>query len=66
LVRRGGTGNSEAVPELGQRVEAKLIAVAGLPGWQHKHRCVHRRGDGRWRMGGAINSGSGNLTAFQS
>jgi len=63
LARPGGTGNSEAVPELGQRVEAKLIAVAGLPSGQHQHQCVHRRGDGRWRMGGAVYETGGDLIA---
>ena len=43
LVRPGGTGNSEAVPEQGQRVEAELILVAGLPSGQHQHRCLHYR-----------------------
>jgi hypothetical protein len=38
-------------------------AVAGLPSGQHKHGCVHRWGDGRWRMGGAVNETGGDKIA---
>jgi hypothetical protein len=38
-------------------------AVAGFQGGQYRHRCVHRRGDGRWRIGGAVYETGGDLIA---
>ena len=63
MARPEGTGNSEAVPELSERVEAKPIAVAGLPSGQYRHRCLHRRGDFRGRIGGAVYETGGDLIA---
>ena len=64
MARPGGTRNGAAVPELGQRVEAKLIAVAGLPSGQHQHQCVHRRGCSGWRIGWAVYETGGDLGCF--
>ncbi|MEG4630849.1 nuclease A inhibitor family protein [Microcoleus sp. AR_TQ3_B6] len=38
-------------------------AVAGLPTGQYRHGCVHCRGDGRWRIGGAVYETGGDKIA---
>ena len=38
-------------------------AVASFQGRQRWDWCVHRRGDGRWRMGGAVYEIGGDLIA---